>query len=223
MGTMIDTQSDLFAWAQDLERENNRIAEINAQRARNRGYLVFATDPSHGVDSAEYQHVYATEARTPNQTIAKVRPLAAGRRLRAFLSTGKYRDEVATPAGWRRAAAIGLRLLDRAHSSSPEGSSLCIAIRDSAVRLVDYATGRWRSLRTRSQLRMRLGARKIQTRRDLSRGARCRSQCNSKISGTWLVGSANLHLRLRLPIARRKTVARKPDSLVACSRKLRNS
>jgi hypothetical protein len=54
---------------------------------RNRGYLVFATDPSEGVDSAEYQQVYATEARTPNQAIAKVRPLAACRRLRVFLST----------------------------------------------------------------------------------------------------------------------------------------
>jgi hypothetical protein len=32
--------------------------------------------------------------RTPNQAIAKVRPLADGRRLRAFLTTGKYRDEV---------------------------------------------------------------------------------------------------------------------------------
>ncbi len=61
---------------------------------RNRGYLVFATDPSKGVDSAEYQHVYAAEARTPNQAIAKVRPLAEGRRLQAFLTTGKYRDEL---------------------------------------------------------------------------------------------------------------------------------
>lgn len=26
--------------------ENKRIAEINAERARRRGYLVFATDPS---------------------------------------------------------------------------------------------------------------------------------------------------------------------------------
>ena len=76
MTTVTDTQSDLFAWAKDLERENKRIAEINAQRVRNRGYLVFATDPSKGVDSAEYQQVYATEARTPNQAIAKVRPLA---------------------------------------------------------------------------------------------------------------------------------------------------
>jgi hypothetical protein len=94
MTTAVGTQSDLFAWAKDLERENTRIAEINAARVRNRGYLVFATDPSKGVDSAEYQHVYATEARTPNQAIAKVRPLAEDRRLRAFLSTGKYRDEV---------------------------------------------------------------------------------------------------------------------------------
>ena len=95
MTTATGTQSDLFAWAKDLERENERIAEINAQRVRNRGYLVFATDPSKGVDSAEYQQVYATEARTPNQAIAKIRPLAEGRRLRAFLTTGKYRDELA--------------------------------------------------------------------------------------------------------------------------------
>ncbi len=54
---------------------------------RNRGYLVFATDPSKGVDSAEYQQAYATEARTPNQAIAEVWPLADGRRLRAFLRT----------------------------------------------------------------------------------------------------------------------------------------
>jgi hypothetical protein len=46
MTTATDTQSDLFAWAKDLERENERIAEINAQRVRNRGYLVFATDPN---------------------------------------------------------------------------------------------------------------------------------------------------------------------------------
>jgi hypothetical protein len=94
MTVATSTQTDLFAWARELEQENKRIAEINAQRVCNRGYLVFASDPSKGVDSAEYQQVYATEARTPNQAIAKVRPLAAGRRLRAFLSTGKYRDEL---------------------------------------------------------------------------------------------------------------------------------
>jgi len=90
-----DTQIDLFAWARDLERENKRIAKVNEERARRRGYLVFATDPSKDVDSSDYQQVYATEARTPNQAIAKVRPLAEGRRLRAFLTTGKYRDELA--------------------------------------------------------------------------------------------------------------------------------
>jgi hypothetical protein len=95
MTTATGTQTDLFAWAKDLERENTRIAEINAARVRNRGYLIFATDPSKGVDSAEYQRVYATEARTPNQAIAKVRPLGEGRRLQAFLTTGKYRDELA--------------------------------------------------------------------------------------------------------------------------------
>jgi hypothetical protein len=90
-----DTQIDLYAWAHELERENERGAKINEERARRRGYLVFATDPSKDVDSVEYQKVYATEARTPNQAIAKVRPLADGRRLRAFLTTGKYRDELA--------------------------------------------------------------------------------------------------------------------------------
>ena len=35
MTTATDTQSDLFAWAKDLERENKRIAEINAARVRN--------------------------------------------------------------------------------------------------------------------------------------------------------------------------------------------
>jgi hypothetical protein len=89
MAVATSTQTDLFAWARELERENKRIAEINSERVRNRGYLVFATDPSKGVDSAEYQHVYATEARTPNQAIAKIRPLAKGRRLQAFLTTGK--------------------------------------------------------------------------------------------------------------------------------------
>ena len=95
MTTATDAQIDLFARAKDLERENKRIAEINAQRVRNRGYLVFITDPSKGVDSAEYRQVYATEARTPSQAIAKVRPLADGRRLQAFLTTGKYREELA--------------------------------------------------------------------------------------------------------------------------------
>ena len=94
MTTVTDTQIDLAAWARDLDAERKRVRAVNAERVRNRGYLVFATDPSKGVDSAEYQHVYATEARTPNQAIAKVRPLAAGRRLRAYLTTGRYREEL---------------------------------------------------------------------------------------------------------------------------------
>jgi hypothetical protein len=56
---------------------------------------VFATDPSHDVDSTEYQHVNAAEARTPNQAIAKVRPLAGDCRLGAFLTAGMCRDELA--------------------------------------------------------------------------------------------------------------------------------
>lgn len=56
---------------------------------------MFATDPSLAPDEEGYRETYATEARTPNQAMAKVRPLAEGRRLRAYLATGTYRDELA--------------------------------------------------------------------------------------------------------------------------------
>jgi hypothetical protein len=89
------TQIDLFAWARDLEQERERVAETNEQRAARRGFLVFATDPSAGPDAPDYRKVFATEAKTPAQAVAKVRPLAAGRRLRAYLATGHYSDELA--------------------------------------------------------------------------------------------------------------------------------
>lgn len=89
------TQTDLFAWAQELEDERTRVADINAERAARRGFLVFATDPSLSPDEPGYREVFATEARTPNQAISKVRDLAEGRRLRAYLATGRYRDELA--------------------------------------------------------------------------------------------------------------------------------
>ncbi len=38
-----DTQIDLFAWARELEQENERIAKVNDERARRRGYLVDAS------------------------------------------------------------------------------------------------------------------------------------------------------------------------------------
>jgi hypothetical protein len=75
--------------------ERERVARVNAERAARRGYLVFATDPQLGSDAAGYREVFATEAATPAQARAKVRPLAANRRLRAFLITGKYKDELA--------------------------------------------------------------------------------------------------------------------------------
>ena len=90
-----EVQIDLFAWAKDLEEERERIADINAERAARRGYLVFATDPDISPDDPAYREVYATEAGTPNQAVAKVRPIADGRRLRAYLATGRYRDELA--------------------------------------------------------------------------------------------------------------------------------
>jgi hypothetical protein len=40
MTSATDTQIDLFAWAEEFERENERVAKINEERARRRGYLV---------------------------------------------------------------------------------------------------------------------------------------------------------------------------------------
>lgn len=88
-------QIDLFAWARELEEERERVSVVNAERARRRGFLVFATDPDADPDSADYRRVYATEADTPAKAVAKVRPLAHGRRLRAYLATGHYSDQLA--------------------------------------------------------------------------------------------------------------------------------
>lgn len=90
-----ETQIDLVAWAQELEQERERVAQADADRSARRGYLVFATDPGVAPDEPSYRRVYVTEARTPNQAVAKVRPLAARRRLRAYLVTGRYREELA--------------------------------------------------------------------------------------------------------------------------------
>ena len=46
-------------------------------------------------EDPNYCEIYATEARTPNQAAGKIRPLAAGRRLHAYLATGKYKHELA--------------------------------------------------------------------------------------------------------------------------------
>lgn len=89
------TQIDLAAWAQELEEERGRLEKANQQRAARRGYLVFATDPSRSPDEAGYREVFATEAKTPGEATAKIRPLAEGRRLRTFLATGTYKDELA--------------------------------------------------------------------------------------------------------------------------------
>jgi hypothetical protein len=89
------TQIDLFVWAEDLEREREHIREANRRRAARRGFLVIATDPEIDPDTPEYRQVYATEAKTSSQAISKVRRLAPDRRLRAYLATGHYRNELA--------------------------------------------------------------------------------------------------------------------------------
>lgn len=90
-----EEQIDLTAWAKELEDERARVEATNQRRVRRRGFLVFATDPSANPDAPGYREVYATEADTPAKAVAKVRPLAEGRRLRAYLATGHYSDQLA--------------------------------------------------------------------------------------------------------------------------------
>ena len=89
------TQIDLAAWAKELDEERDRLEKANERRAARRGYLVFATDPDSAPDEPGYREVFATEAKTPGEATAKVRPLAEGRRLRTFLATGTYKEELA--------------------------------------------------------------------------------------------------------------------------------
>jgi len=89
------TQIDLSAWAEELADERSRLEAVNQERAARRGYLVFATDPERSPDDPDYREVYATEAKTPGEATAKVRPLAPDRRLRTYLATGTYKDELA--------------------------------------------------------------------------------------------------------------------------------
>lgn len=89
------TQIDLASWAHELEEEHARLLKANERRAASRGYLVFATDPSREPDEPGYREVFATEARTPGEALAKVRPLSPGRRFRTFLATGRYKGELA--------------------------------------------------------------------------------------------------------------------------------
>ncbi len=87
-------QLDLVAWADELEAERDHVRKTNAERSSNRGFIVIATDPTISPDEPSYREIFATEARTPNQAINKIRPLAGGRRLRAYLATGSYKHEL---------------------------------------------------------------------------------------------------------------------------------
>ncbi len=93
--TIQGEQIDLSTWALELQEERERVAEVNERRAASRGFLVFATDPERAPDEEGYRKVYATEARTAGEATAKIRPLAEGRRLRTYLATGVYKDELA--------------------------------------------------------------------------------------------------------------------------------
>jgi hypothetical protein len=89
------TQIDLSQWAEEVEHERIHVEKANDEKAARRGYLVFATDPERDPDEPGYREVFATEAKTPGEATAKVRPLAEGRRLRTYLATGTYKDELA--------------------------------------------------------------------------------------------------------------------------------
>jgi len=86
-------QLDLFTYAAEIE-EQARVEQVNSDRAAQRAFLIFATDPAAAPDEPGYRRVFATEAKTPGQAKAKVRPHVTGCRLRAYLATGAYRDEL---------------------------------------------------------------------------------------------------------------------------------
>jgi hypothetical protein len=86
---------NLLQWAEDLEADRQEMAAVNERRRARRGFIVIATDPTVSTDSPEYRRVYETEAETAGKATAKVRPLAEGKRLRAYLATGTYKHELA--------------------------------------------------------------------------------------------------------------------------------
>lgn len=88
-------QLDLFYYAAEVAEEQARVEQVNRDRAARRAFLVFATDPAAAPDEPGYRRVFATEARTPGQAKAKVRLHVPEHRLRAYLATGVYRDELA--------------------------------------------------------------------------------------------------------------------------------
>lgn len=99
------------------QADEQLVERVNRERALRRGYIVFATDPTVAPDEHGYRHVFATEACTARQAMAKVRPLASDRGLRAFLATGAYRHEL--PNG-SLDSMIGAFTPQRPSPSSPD-------------------------------------------------------------------------------------------------------
>jgi hypothetical protein len=82
-------QLDLLRYA----AEQDEVLSINAGRLQERAFVVLATDPAIDPSLAGYRELYATSARSGAEAVRKVRPQAGKRRLRAFVATGKYREE----------------------------------------------------------------------------------------------------------------------------------
>lgn len=72
------SQTDSAGLTYALGEEQARVEEANERRAARRGYLVFAIDPALGPDQPGYRDVFATEAGTPNEATAKIRPACLG-------------------------------------------------------------------------------------------------------------------------------------------------
>jgi len=86
-------QLDLADYVHDLEEER-RKRKRRLERRERRSWVVFATDPEK-VGEPDYKLTFATEARTKAEAERKVRRVVEeGRRLTAYLASGKYGEQL---------------------------------------------------------------------------------------------------------------------------------
>ena len=100
-----DTKIDVTPTDPELEEERDRLERATRGEPRAVGYLVFATDPERAPEEPGYRKGVRDRGETPAEVAAKVRPLAEGRRLRTYLATGMFTDELAD-ARWVASAAF---------------------------------------------------------------------------------------------------------------------
>jgi hypothetical protein len=89
-----EQQLNLADYVQALEEERQTAEQVNTERRKRRSFIVFATDPER-VGEEDYKLVFACEAQTQAEAERKVRRLTGeGRRLAAYLASGKYGDQL---------------------------------------------------------------------------------------------------------------------------------